>query len=329
VISIRRQATGLPAREEVDMSTYVPIPKPTWFVMVITPLDKDNRIHEAAFRAHLRRMAAAGLGVYVGSGGSGEGHALTPDEYEQVCAIAVDECSGKIPVYTNPHETRTARDMVELMQRCAKTGVDVVQAYQLDPGHGRRPSLEEQDAYYRYILERVDHPTAISIHSGSGYIAPPEFVSKLCEDYPQVKIINLATGSDMRYFISLKDMVSPEIRLFGGHADALGALALGGWGVQDTVANVAPRLCASIVTYFLAGDNKRAGEAYAQSLRLMAPVWGTRWGGPPMIKGVLAAMGLLPEEGSFVREPYLRPDAAAVAKAVAGVEDLKIEELPS
>jgi 4-hydroxy-tetrahydrodipicolinate synthase len=297
--------------------------------MVITPLDKNDRIHEAAFRAHLKRMVSAGLGIYVGSGGSGEGHALTPAEYEEVCGIAVDECKGKIPVYTNPHETRTARDMVELMQRCARTGVDLVQAYQLDPGHGRRPPLEEQNAYYRYILDRVDHPTAISIHSGAGYIAPPEFVAKLCQDYPQVKIINLATGSDLQYFVRLSDMLGPGVRLFGGQANALGALGLGGWGVQDTVANVAPKLCASIVTHFLAGDNTRAGAAYAQSLRLMAPVWGTRWGGPPMIKGVLAALDLLPEEGSFVREPYLKPDSAAVAQAVAGVKALNIEELPS
>ena len=310
------------------MPDYVPIPKPTWFVMVITPLDKNNRIHEAAFRTHLKRMAAAGLGLYVGSGGSGEGHALTVEEYEQLCEIAVDECKGKVPVHTNPHETRTARDMVELMQRCARTGVDVVQAYQLDPGHGRRPSPEEQDYYYRYILDRVDHPTAISIHTGSGYVAPPEFVAKLCEDYPQIKIINLATGSDLRYFINLRDMLNPDIRMFGGHANVLGALGLGGWGVQDTVANVAPKLCASIVTHFMAGDNKKAGEAYAQSLRLMAPVWGTRWGGPPMIKGVLASMGLIPEEGFFVREPYLQPDKASVDKAVAGVKALKIEELP-
>lgn len=310
------------------MPEYVPIPKPTWFVMVITPLDKNDRIHEAAFRAHLKRMVDAGLGIYVGSGGSGEGHALTPAEYEEVCAIAVDECKGKIPVHTNPHETRTAREMVELMQRCARTGVDVVQAYQLDPGHGRKPSLEEQDAYYRHILDRVDHPTAISIHSGSGYIAPPAFVAKLCQDYPQIKIINLATGSSLQYFIQLRDLLSPHIRLFGGQADAMGALSLGGWGVQDTVANVAPKLCASIVTHFLADDNKKAGHAYAQSLRLMAPVWGTRWGGPPMIKGVLAGLGLLPEEGTFVREPYLKPDAASVAQAVAGVKALKIEELP-
>ena len=65
------------------MPDYVPIPKPTWFVMVITPLDKNDRIHEGGFRAHLKRMVEAGLGIYVGSGGSGEGHALTLEEWQR------------------------------------------------------------------------------------------------------------------------------------------------------------------------------------------------------------------------------------------------------
>ena len=51
-------------------------PSPRCFVISITPFTDEGAIDEGAFRQHVRRMAAAGVGVYVGGGGSGEGYTL-------------------------------------------------------------------------------------------------------------------------------------------------------------------------------------------------------------------------------------------------------------
>ena len=40
--------------------------RPSTFVISITPFDAAGRIDEPGMRAHLRRMVAAGIGVYIG-----------------------------------------------------------------------------------------------------------------------------------------------------------------------------------------------------------------------------------------------------------------------
>src|SRR5512139_4210041 len=76
--------------------------KPIMFSMVVTPMDERGQLDEAGIRAHLQRQIDAGVGVYLGSGGSGEGHALSIDELGQLYRIGVDECKCKVPVYCNP-----------------------------------------------------------------------------------------------------------------------------------------------------------------------------------------------------------------------------------
>jgi 4-hydroxy-tetrahydrodipicolinate synthase len=41
------------------------------FVISITPFTADGSFDESGIRRHLRRMADAGVGVYLGGGGSG------------------------------------------------------------------------------------------------------------------------------------------------------------------------------------------------------------------------------------------------------------------
>jgi dihydrodipicolinate synthase/N-acetylneuraminate lyase len=48
--------------------------------MSITPFDRKGAIDSGLLRAHLRFLAAAGVGVYVASQGSGEGDLLSFDE---------------------------------------------------------------------------------------------------------------------------------------------------------------------------------------------------------------------------------------------------------
>ena len=85
--------------------------RPIMFSMVVTPTDAEGAPDEEGIRRHLRRMIDARVGVYLGSGGSGDGHALDLDELARVYEIGVDECKGKVPVYCNPPEARSAREM--------------------------------------------------------------------------------------------------------------------------------------------------------------------------------------------------------------------------
>ena len=51
--------------------------EPRVYCMSVTPFDEGGHFDEAAYRAHLERMVASGVGVYFASPGSGEGHALS------------------------------------------------------------------------------------------------------------------------------------------------------------------------------------------------------------------------------------------------------------
>src|SRR2546423_14147761 len=93
------------------MAPFAHPPKPLMFSMIVTPMDDRGNIDEAGLRAHCRRMIEAGVGVYVGSGGSGEGHSMDLDELGHLYEIAIDECKGKVPVYCNPPESRSSAEM--------------------------------------------------------------------------------------------------------------------------------------------------------------------------------------------------------------------------
>jgi 4-hydroxy-tetrahydrodipicolinate synthase len=299
--------------------------RPTMFCMVVTPMDQSGEIDEDACRAHLRRMVDAGVGVYLASGGTGQGHALSPDELSRIYDIGVSECKGKVPVYCNPPEARTAKEMLGKCRLAIEAEVDVVQLYQLDSGHGRHPTLAEQEGYFRDLLELIDYPIVISIHEASGYIAPVAMVAKLCNEYPQVKGVNLH-GPGLAYMTQLQDSAGPEIKVYGGSSTLLGMLSLGGWGAQAAEPNLVPNLCRSIVDHFVAGQVAEAGAAYKSMLRLWAAVEPLRAQSQDATKAVLRGLGL---PSGYSRPPRAPVSEQTLEEVRQRLEALQIWELES
>jgi 4-hydroxy-tetrahydrodipicolinate synthase len=297
--------------------------QPTIFCMVVTAMDEKGQIDEEGCRAHLRRMIDAGVGVYLASGGSGQGHALEPEELSRICEIGVEECKGIIPVYCNPPEARTAKEMLWKCRLAIEAGVDVVQLYQLDSGHGRLPTPVEQERYFRDLLEVIDHPVVLSIHRASGYLAPTHLTARLCNEYPQVKGVNLH-GPGLADMIRLQDSVRPEIKLYGGTASLLSMLPLGGWGCQAAEPNLVPNLCRSIVDHFLAGRIEQMGATYKNMVRIWDALEPAQAESQDAIKAVLREMGL---PGGYPRPPRARVSEATLKRVRQSLETLHIWEL--
>lgn len=129
---------------------------PSTFVISITPFDADGAFDEIATRSHLRRMANAGIGVYLGGGGSGEGYVLSRDETSRLLKIGVEELSGKVPVRAMGVEPRTSGDMIDYVEMVAGLEVDAAQIYSLDQGHGHRPNHAEIHRYFDDVLRAID-----------------------------------------------------------------------------------------------------------------------------------------------------------------------------
>jgi 4-hydroxy-tetrahydrodipicolinate synthase len=307
---------------ETDMLTGK---KPLALCMVATPFQADGALDEAGLRAHLRRMVESGCSVYLGSGGTGEGHALSLAELTRVYEIGVEECKGRVATFANPPEPRTGKAMIDTCRAAAAAGVDMVQIYQMDAGHSMRPTAAEQERYYRAILDAVDHPIALSVHFYSGYLPSTALFRKLCDDYPQIVAVNVI-GTPIGYYVELKDALDPRIALYVLIKDVFQGLTLGAAGYLAAEPNIAPYLCRSIVEHFVRGEIEQCGEAIANVARLSSIV--TRWApaNPRWVKMAMKVLNL-PGGNGVLREPYLLPPAAELDEMARAFEKLGLRRI--
>jgi 4-hydroxy-tetrahydrodipicolinate synthase len=295
---------------------------PQIFCMSATPFDASGALDEPALRAHLRRMVDAGVAVYLGSGGAGEGHALTMDELRRIYAIGVEECQGRVLTYANPRESRTADSMLELAQAAVDAGV---QLYPVDAGHGMRPTPAEQEVYYRDLLDAIDHPTALSVHVAVGYVTPIPLLATLCNEYAHVVAVNLM-GTPPSYLVELADELRHGIDLYVPIASMVQGLALGARGCLAAEPNVAPRLCRALVDAWIARDLDAAGAHQADILRFASIV--NRWA-PSTARWVKMALKVLdlPGGNGQLRKPYLLPPHAELQAMATAFDAMRLRQL--
>jgi 4-hydroxy-tetrahydrodipicolinate synthase len=262
--------------------------KPSSFVISITPFDRTGAIDWDATRAHWERLTVAGIGVYVGGGGSGEGHALLDDEVDALLALAAEELVGRVPTRAMGVEPRTARQMIEFGTRVQEHGLDAMQIYCLDMGHLGIPRLQEQETYFREVLEAVQMPSVISTHFSVGYMVPVELLCALCAEYPHVVGVNCSIGQDFAYLVRVLDELPDRVEVHvGGPMHALSALAMGGTGLLSSEANLVPQLAVAVTARYGEGDLVGAADAYSKLLRVF-----TLMSSRVSAKALLRALGL-------------------------------------
>ena len=298
---------------------------PSTYVVGITPFAADESLDEAALRAHLQRLAAAGIGVYLGGSGSGEAYTLDADEARRVLEIGVEELRGRVPVRAMGVEPRSAREMIAYARVASDVGVDALQVYSLDVGHGNRPRADELRRYLSDVLEAVTVPVVLSSHFSVGYTLPPELVAELVEQHDGIVGVN-CSHNDLTALVALLDAVGDRVEVHvGGPMHALSCLALGGQGFLSSEGNLAPRLCVSVVEAYGRADFAAAEMAYARLMRLHAGL--QRLGGIAAVKCALELLGL---PGGTVRPPRLPLDSerrAAVAALLDGLDVSAVEEI--
>ena len=270
------------------------------YVVSITPFTPGGDLDERGVRRHLRRMAAAGLGVYLGGGGSGEGYVLTAAERRRLLELGAAELSGTVPVRAMGTEPRSAAEMIDFLRAAQRSGVDAAQVYSLDQGHGHRPSRREIRAYLDEVLSAVDLPAIVSTHQSVGYRIPPEMLADLAASYPHLIGVN-CTHQDLRYLAEVVAAVAgrAEVHVGGPHL-ALTAWSLGATGFLSSEANLAPGLCADLVRAHRSGDATLMLSRFGTLLRLSAAVYDA--GGIRATKAVLERLGL---PGGPPRRPQL------------------------
>jgi dihydrodipicolinate synthase/N-acetylneuraminate lyase len=105
--------------------------QPDFYTMCATVFAPDGAFDEAAMRLYLRRQIDARLGVYLGSGGKRETHAMPPDELFRLYAVGIEECRGKVPVHANLPEEHTAEQTIAQARTAIAAGVEALHLYSL------------------------------------------------------------------------------------------------------------------------------------------------------------------------------------------------------
>jgi 4-hydroxy-tetrahydrodipicolinate synthase len=289
------------------------------YVISITPFTADGRFDEELVRQHLQRMGEGGVGVYVGGSGSGEGYTLDPDETRALLHIAAKTLKGVVPVRGMGTEPRYSRQMIEYARLVEEAGLDGMQIYSLDPGHGTAPNPAETERYLRDVLEAVRIPVVISTHQSVGYQQPVALLESLASEYGNLIGIN-CSHQDVGYLAELVDALGDRLEVHtGGPHQGLLTLALGGTGFLTSEANLAPKLCQSVIDAFLAGDTAAMMASFGKVVRLSALLYGA--GGIRMTKAVLNEFG---RSGGIPRKPQLAPSDEEVRRVVARVEELGV-----
>jgi 4-hydroxy-tetrahydrodipicolinate synthase len=270
------------------------------YVISLTPFAEDGALDERGLRLHLRRLAAAGIGVYLAGSGSGEGYTLDRDERRRVLEIGADELAGKVCVRAMGVEPRTAAEVVTLAEDAVAAGLDGTQVYSLDLGHGYRPTADEQRTYLRTVLDQAPGDLVVSTHQSVGYHYEPALLDEVLTEYPHVVGLNV-THRDLVYVSEVLDTVGGRVEVHvGGPLHALGATALGATGYLSSEGNLAPRLCVSVIERIDADDHDGAARVHRDVMEIHEATQAL--GG---IVGAKAALRLLGAPGGWPRPPRL------------------------
>lgn len=290
---------------------------PSTFVISITPFTETGDLDEAGLRSHLQRLGRSGIGVYVAGSGSGEGYTLTLPERRRVMEIAGEELSGVVPVRVMGVEPRTAAEAIELGRTTSEVGLDAMQLYSLDMGHGYRPRSAELETYLTETLDAVHCPVVISTHQSVGYRYPVDLLRSMVERYDHVIGLNV-TSPDIGYLAAVIEAIDGAVDVHvGGPMHALTALGLGAQGYLSSEGNLAPQLCTSLIEAHVAGRQDAVADTFTRILRLFRATQAA--GG---IVGTKAALRQLKVAGGWPRSPRVTGDAATVDALVAVISDL-------
>jgi 4-hydroxy-tetrahydrodipicolinate synthase len=285
----------------------------------ITPFDTSGALDETALRRHLRRLRDAGVGVYLAGSSPGEGYALAPAEVERILRIGVEEMGGRVPVRAMGVEPRRAAEMVEFAKRAAGTGIDAIQIYSLDMGHGGKPTPDTLERYFRTCLDSISLPCVVSSHYYVGYTLPVEFMAALVSDYPQLIGFNV-TSPEIPYLSRVCEALAGRVEIHvGGPMHALTVLAMGGHGFLSTESNTAPALCQSVISNHAAGRLAEAQSAYARVMQLMAGTQSIPGMSVRYVKSCLSALGF---SGTNTRDPHLPITPEETARAAKLLAEL-------
>jgi 4-hydroxy-tetrahydrodipicolinate synthase len=265
------------------------------YTALVTPF-KDGALDEAAFRSLVSWQMAEGSNGLVPVGTTGESPTLSHEEHYKVVEWCIDEAKGRVPVIAGAGSNST-KEAVALAKHAEKAGADAVLV--VTPYYNK-PTQEGMFQHFKAVNDAIGIPIII-------YNIPPRSVVDMSVDtmarlYELKNIAGVKDATaDLARVSKQRHAMGPDfIQMSGEDMTALAYMAAGGHGCISVTANVAPKLCAELMSLVLKGD-------YAGALKVqdrLTPLHDTIFKEPGLAgaKHGLALLGRIKEE---VRLPLL------------------------
>ncbi|MGP3988108.1 5-dehydro-4-deoxyglucarate dehydratase [Streptomyces sp. 3N207] len=226
----------------------------------VTAFASDGSIDLDAFRAHVRHGVVAGAGAVFACCGTGEFHALSPEEFSACVAAAVAETDGRVPVVAGAgYGPALAQDFARRAEVAGADGLLAMPPYLV---------LADQDGlvrHYTELAEATSLPTIV--YQRDNALFTPEAVVRLAR-HP--RIIGLKDGHGdpdlMQRIITAvrRAGLEEDFRYFNGLPTAeLTGLAYRGLGISlysSAVFCFAPEIALAFHRALATGDEATVRE---------------------------------------------------------------------
>jgi 4-hydroxy-tetrahydrodipicolinate synthase len=289
--------------------------------MAPTPFTAAGALDEDALRTIVGHYADAGVGVYLGSYGTGEGHLLRPSEIQRLYEVGVQAAAGRTPVFAAAIGFTDTDRVIEDALAAERAGVDAVQIHPPRPGPiAIRPRPDELARFYEDVLGAVRGPVHLTNQVVMrGYALPLDLMEHLVRTYDNIEALNTSDPDASASAAVVRHLGAHVPVYVGVIAQLITTLALGGAGALCYEADVAPALCLDVVRRFRSGDVEGLQREFTRLLRLNAVL--ARFQNPRSVKAAMRAVGLPAGE---LRRPYLALPDADVAAIEATLRELGI-----
>ncbi|MFE9438713.1 5-dehydro-4-deoxyglucarate dehydratase [Streptomyces sp. NPDC006602] len=193
----------------------------------VTPFAADGSLDEERLARHIEAGVAARAGGVFVACGTGEFHALTPEEIERATRIAVQATAGRVPVLTAAGgPVPVARDQAARVERAGADGILLLPPYLVSaPQHGLvRYVREVTDAtglpvvFYQRGTARLTGSTAAEIAALPGVVGIKDGLGDIERMHRIVRAVRaLPDGQDFQFFNGLPtaEMTAPAYRGIG------------------------------------------------------------------------------------------------------------------
>ena len=200
-------------------------------VPMITPIDKDELIDEAAIRSQVDYVIDGGVSGILLFGSNGEFYVVEEDEMERGLKIVVDQAAGRVPVYFGIGAISTKK-CIRLAKMAVANGAASVSVLQYNnPG-------------------RV------------GYTLSANLVDRLAHEVPNIVGMKDTSGDITQTSEFIRRNRDVDFKVFGGKDTLLYAsMCHGAVGGVCTAANFMPELITDVYNKYVAGDLQGSLEA--------------------------------------------------------------------